>query len=185
MRGWDDPRMPTRSGLRRRGFPAEAIRDFCLIGVSKGDSIVDVSLLEFCVREELNRTRRASWRCCGRSRSSSRTTPTARSRGWTAATTPRTRPPARARSRSRRELYIERDDFREDPPKEYFRLAPGREVRLRYAYLVKCTEVVKDAPGRSSSCTAPMIRRRAAATPRRAQGQGDAALGVGRARRAR
>ena len=147
--GWDDPRMPTISGLRRRGYTPEAIRRFAdEIGVAKRENVVDVGLLEFCVRDDLNRRApRVRWPCFVRFASCSRTTPTTRSRTWTSSTTRRIRRPARARCRSRRCCYIEHDDFRVDPPKKFFRLAPGREVRLRNAYLITCREAVMDEHG--------------------------------------
>ena len=187
VRGWDDPRMPTLSGLRRRGFPAEAIRDFAtLVGVAKTDSVVEVEHARARRAQRAQPRRRpAASACSTRSRWSSRTTPRARSRRWTCPTTRRTRPRARARCRSRRELWIERDDFMEEPVRKFFRLAPGREVRLRSAYFVTCNEVVKDADGRivELRCTLRSgdARRRRA---RRPPPQGHPPLGLGRARRA-
>ena len=129
--------------------------------------------------------RRAASRSSTRSRSSSRTTRTARSRRWRSSTTPRTRPPGPRRVPFGRELWIEREDFLEEPPPKFFRLAPGREVRLRSAYFITCTEVVKDASGRDRRAALHLrpgdARRR---RPRRPATEGDAPLGVRRARRA-
>ena len=148
VKGWDDPRMPTLCALRRKGVPPEALHDFCRrIGLAKSDSVVDYGLLEFCIREYLN----------------------AHTPRWMAVLDPvkviidnypeegeevfeMPLHPEDASYGSRkvpfaRELYIDRDDFRMDPPKKYFRLAPGREVRLRYAYFVTCTEVKTDEAG--------------------------------------
>ncbi|MBQ2477733.1 MAG: glutamine--tRNA ligase, partial [Desulfovibrio sp.] len=148
VKGWDDPRMPTLCALRRKGVPPEALHDFCRrIGLAKSDSVVDYGLLEFCIREYLN----------------------AHTPRWMAVLDPvkviidnypeegeevfeMPLHPEEASYGSRkvpfaRELYIDRDDFRMDPPKKYFRLAPGREVRLRYAYFVTCTEVKTDEAG--------------------------------------
>src|SRR5499433_1462301 len=111
VEGWDDPRMPTLAGLRRRGVPPQAVRDFVKrIGVAKANSVVDAAMFDFSVREVLNRT-------------------------------------AMRRLRFGRELYVERDDFMENPPKKFYRLSPGREVRLRYAYFITCREVVKNPAG--------------------------------------
>src|SRR5262245_55367398 len=148
VNGWDDPRMPTLAGLRRRGYTPEAIRAFCeRIGVSKADSVVDVGLLEYCLREDLNRR-------CPRVMGVLRPLklvienfPAGETREIDAPLHPEDASVGSRKVPFSRVLYIERDDFREDPPKDWFRLAPGREVRLRYACLVKCTEVVKDEKG--------------------------------------
>ena len=176
------------SGMRRRGYTPEAIRDFCdRIGVAKRENMVDVALLEHAVREDLNRraprVMARARAAAGRDRELSRR---ARSKSSRSRTTPRTLPPARRRVPFSRELYIERDDFREEPPKKFFRLAPGREVRLRYAYFITCTGVVKDGDRRDRRAALHLrsgdARRRRA---RRPQGEGDAALGLGGARRRR
>lgn len=148
VRGWDDPRMPTISGMRRRGFTPEAIQDFCArIGVAKFNSTIDVAVLEHCVRDHLNKV---APRVMGVLRPL-KVTLTNYAEGQTemleAVNNPED-PAAGTRSVPfSRVLYIEQDDFMEDPPKKFFRLAPGREVRLRYGYFITCQEVVKDAQG--------------------------------------
>ncbi len=146
--GWDDPRMPTLSGLRRRGFTPEAIRAFCeKIGVGRRDSTVDVALLEHCLREDLNRR-------CPRLMAVLRPLklvienyPAGEVEELDAVNNPEDPAAGSRKVPFSRELWIDREDFREDPPKGFLRLAPGREVRLRYAYFVKCIGVVKDAAG--------------------------------------
>ena len=130
--------MPTLAGLRRRGYTPEAIRAFCeRIGVAKADSVVDVGLLEHGLREDLEPALAArDGGAAAAQAGDRRTSPRGRCASWMRRCTPRIRRRARARCRSRASLYVERDDFREDPPKDWFRLAPGREVRLRYACLV-------------------------------------------------
>jgi glutaminyl-tRNA synthetase len=148
VRGWDDPRLPTISGLRRRGCPAAAVRKFCeLIGVGKRENLVEVSLLEYCLREELNRTAPRVMAVLRPLKVVLLNYPENQVEQLDAVNNPED-PEAGVRPAPfSRELYIERDDFMEDPPKKFFRLAPGREVRLRYAYFIKCVEVVKDARG--------------------------------------
>jgi glutaminyl-tRNA synthetase len=147
--GWDDPRMPTISGLRRRGFPAEAIRNFCRrIGVTKFSSLTDVGVLEHAVREALNRTSPRYMGVLRPLRVVLTNWPEDRVEEIEAANNPED-PSAGSRVlRFGRELFIEQEDFMENPPPKYFRLSPGREVRLRYAYNVRCDEVVKDESGR-------------------------------------
>ncbi|MDZ7268660.1 MAG: glutamine--tRNA ligase/YqeY domain fusion protein [candidate division KSB1 bacterium] len=143
--GWDDPRLPTLAGLRRRGFPPEAIRDFCeRIGVAKSNSVVDVGLLEHCVREYLNRHAPRVMAVLRPLRVVITNYPEGRVEEMEAINNPEDPAAGTRRVPFTRVLYIERDDFREDPPRKFFRLAPGREVRLRYAYFITCTEVVKD-----------------------------------------
>ncbi|MDG5767835.1 glutamine--tRNA ligase/YqeY domain fusion protein [Balneolales bacterium ANBcel1] len=148
VEGWDDPRMPTISGLRRRGFTPEAIRDFCTrIGVAKRDNLIDLSLLEFCAREHLNKIslRRmvvfdpvklviTNWQEGEFEELESENNPEDESAGF-------------RKIPFGRELYIERDDFMEDPPKKFFRLGPGRSVRLKSAYIITCDDFVKDDEG--------------------------------------
>jgi len=145
VRGWDDPRMPTLSGLRRRGVPPEAIRTFCdLIGVAKLNSIVDAGLLDFAVREHLNRVARRYMVAVRPLKVVIRNYPDDRVEELECVNNPEDASAGTRRVPFSRELYIEEADFREDPPRKYHRLAPGREVRLRYAYLVTCVDVVKD-----------------------------------------
>ncbi|KKK99296.1 hypothetical protein LCGC14_2634170, partial [marine sediment metagenome] len=147
--GWDDPRMPTLSGLRRRGFPPGAIKAFCeRIGVAKSFSTVEVGLLEFCVREELNKSAPRVMGVLKPLKLVITNYPEGQSEELNAENNPED-PEAGSRILPfTRELYIEQDDFMEDAPKKFFRLAPGREVRLRYAYFITCTEVIKDADGK-------------------------------------
>ena len=147
--GWDDPRMPTIAGLRRRGVTPEAIRRFCdLVGVAKTDSRVDIEKLEYCVRDDLN-TRAPRVLCVLRPLKVVITNyPDGQVEELDAPSWPHDVPKEGSRALPfSRTLYIERDDFMEDPPKKFFRLAPGREVRLRYGYFITCTDVVKDAAG--------------------------------------
>jgi len=149
VRGWDDPRMPTVSGLRRRGFPAEGIRDFATtIGVAKADSVVEIGVLEHAVRDVLNRTAPRRFAVLDPLKLVIEDYPEGNAEEVAVAENPED-PTAGTRTVAfGRELWIERDDFMEDPPAKFFRLAPGREVRLRGAYFVRCTGVVRDAAGR-------------------------------------
>ena len=144
--GWDDPRMPTLSGMRRRGIPPEAIRTFCdRIGMAKRDSTVDVAQLEFCIRDELNRTARRVMGVLNPLRVVIENYPEDQTEELEAPYYPDDPPKMGMRTVPfSRVLYIEREDFREDPPKKFFRLAPGREVRLRWAYFLRCERVIKD-----------------------------------------
>ena len=146
--GWDDPRMPTLSGLRRRGIPAAAIRDFIgRIGVAKANSLVDVAMLDHCVREFLNKAAPRRMGVLNPLKVVIENYPEGETEDLDAVNNPED-PDAGTRSVPfSRELYIERDDFLEDPPKKFFRLAPGREVRLRYAFFITCTDVIKDQSG--------------------------------------
>ncbi|MGB3445579.1 MAG: glutamine--tRNA ligase/YqeY domain fusion protein [Xanthobacteraceae bacterium] len=146
--GWDDPRMPTIAGLKRRGVPPEAIREFIKrIGVAKANSVVDVGMLEFCIREVLNRASQRRMAVLRPLKVVIENYPEGRSEELEAVNHPDD-PAAGTRTITfGRELYIERDDFMENPPKKFFRLSPGKEVRLRYAYFVTCREAVKDANG--------------------------------------
>jgi glutaminyl-tRNA synthetase len=143
--GWDDPRMPTLSGLRRRGYTPEAIRTFCeRIGVAKRDSVVDIALLEHCLREDLNKRAQRVMGVLHPLRVVIENYPAGQVEELEAVNNPEDASMGTRQVPFSRVLYIERDDFREDPPKQFFRLAPGREVRLRYAYYLTCTGVVKD-----------------------------------------
>ena len=143
--GWDDPRMPTISGLRRRGYTPEAIRSFCdAIGVAKRDSVVDIALLEYHLREDLNRRALRRMAVLHPVRLIIDNYPAGRVEEIDAENNPEDPESGSRRIPFSRELYIEREDFREDPPAKWFRLAPGREVRLKYAYYVTCTAVKKD-----------------------------------------
>ncbi|MBC6948425.1 glutamine--tRNA ligase, partial [candidate division KSB1 bacterium] len=143
--GWDDPRMPTLAGMRRRGYPPEAIRDFCdRIGVAKSFSTVDIALLEACVREYLNRHAPRVMAVLQPLRVVITNYPENQIEELDAVNNPEDPAAGTRKVPFGRVLYIEREDFREDPPKKFFRLAPGREVRLRYAYFITCTNVVKD-----------------------------------------
>ena len=145
VRGWDDPRMPTISGMRRRGFTPEAIRHFCaIIGVATTESTVDYALLEHCVREDLNKRASRYMAVLRPLRVVIENYPEGRTEEVDAVNNPEDPAGGSRKVPFSRVLYIERDDFMEDPPKQFFRLAPGREVRLRYAYFITCTGVVKD-----------------------------------------
>ncbi len=146
--GWDDPRMPTVSGLRRRGYTPESIRDFCArVGVAKKENVIDVGLLEHCVREDLNRRAPRAMAVLRPLKMILTNYPEGHSDEFEIASHPDDASLGSRRVPFSREIYIEREDFMEDPPKKFFRLSPGREVRLRNAYLVTCTEVIKNASG--------------------------------------
>jgi glutaminyl-tRNA synthetase len=137
--------MPTISGLRRRGIPPAAVRQFCeMIGVGKSESMIDMAMLEHAVRDELNRTAPRYMGVLDPIKVVIENYPEGRTEELEAINNPEDPDMGTRSVPFSRELYIERDDFREDPPKKYFRLAPGREVRLRYAYFITCREVVKD-----------------------------------------
>ncbi len=145
VRGWDDPRMPTIAGIRRRGYTPEAMRAFCReIGVSKFNSIIDISRLENALREDLNRRAPRVLAVLRPLKVVIENYPEGQLDELEAINNPEDVSAGTRKVPFSRVLYIERDDFREDPPKQFFRLAPGREVRLRYAYFVKCTDVIKD-----------------------------------------
>jgi glutaminyl-tRNA synthetase len=154
--GWDDPRMPTISGLRRRGVPAAAIRNFAKsVGVARANSTVDVGMFEHAVRDELNRTASRRMAVLHPLKLVIENYPEGASEELDAINHPDDPDAGTRKIPFGRELYIERDDFMEDPPKNFFRLAPGREVRLRYAYFVTCREAVKNATGEATElrCT--------------------------------
>jgi glutaminyl-tRNA synthetase len=146
--GWDDPRMPTLAGLRRRGIPPAALREFCeRIGVTKQESVVELALLEHCVREELNRSAPRRMAVLDPLKLVLVDWPEGRVEELEAVNNPEDPAAGTRKVPFGRELWIDRDDFLEDPPKKFFRLAPGREVRLRWGYVVRCVEAVKDAAG--------------------------------------
>jgi len=148
VEGWDDPRMPTLSGMRRRGYTPEAIRTFCSnMSVSKTNSMVQLSALEYYVREDLNRRAPRVMGVLRPLRVVIDNYPDDLVEEMDAVNNPEDASMGTRRVPFSKVLYIEQDDFREDPPRQFFRLAPGREVRLRYGYLVTCTSVVKDAGG--------------------------------------
>ena len=143
--GWDDPRMPSIAGLRRRGYTPEAIRTFCeRIGVAKSNSIVDIALLEYCLREDLNLRSPRVMAILKPLRVVITNYPEGQMGQMEAINNPEDLSRGSRTVPFSRVLYIEQDDFREDPPKKFFRLAPGQEVRLRYAYIIKCENVIKD-----------------------------------------
>jgi glutaminyl-tRNA synthetase len=146
--GWDDPRMPTLAGLRRRGVPAEAVRDFVKrVGVAKANSVVDIAMFDFSVREVLNRTALRRMAVLRPLKIVIENYPEGRFEEVEAVNHPDNPGAGTRRLRFGRELYVERDDFMENPPKKFYRLSPGREVRLRYAFFVTCREVVKNPAG--------------------------------------
>ncbi len=148
VKGWDDPRMPTISGLRRRGYTPESIRNFSdKIGVTKVDGMTDVSLLEFSVREHLNKTAQRVMGVLDPLKVVITNYPEGEVEILSAKNNPEDDSMGRREVPFSREVYIEHNDFMEDPPRKFFRLGPGREVRLRYAYLIKCNEVIKDDEG--------------------------------------
>ncbi len=149
VRGWDDPRMPTLAGLRRRGYTPEAIRVFCKrIGIDKADSTVDVQLLEHCLREDLNKRAPRFLGVLCPLKVVITNYPEGEEEELDAVNNPEDSAAGTRKVPFCRELYIEAEDFAETPPPKFFRLSPGREVRLRYAYYITCREVVKDAAGR-------------------------------------
>lgn len=143
--GWDDPRLPTISGMRRRGFTPSAIRDFCeRIGVTRGDTRIDMTVLENCVRDDLGESAPRVMAVLNPLRVVIENYEADRTEELEAPNHPQKPEMGRRSIPFSREIYIERDDFMDDPPKQFFRLAPGREVRLRYAYFITCREVVRD-----------------------------------------
>ncbi|PJF48341.1 MAG: glutamine--tRNA ligase/YqeY domain fusion protein [Chloroflexi bacterium] len=148
VRGWDDPRMPTLRGLRRRGYTPSAIRDFCArIGVAKADSVVDIAMLEHSLRDELNKTALRVMAVLRPLRVVIENYPAEQTEMLEAINNPEDPSAGTRQVPFGRVLYIEQDDFMENPPPKFYRLAPGREVRLRYGYFIKCEGVVKDAAG--------------------------------------
>ncbi|MCU0357049.1 MAG: glutamine--tRNA ligase/YqeY domain fusion protein [Cyclobacteriaceae bacterium] len=147
--GWDDPRMPTLSGVRRRGYTPESIRDFCdRIGVAKRDNLIDVGLLEFCVREHLNKVAQRRMVVFDPVKVIITNYPEGATEMVETENNPEDEGAGKRTMPFSREILIEQEDFMENPPKKYFRLAPGQMVRLKSAYIIKCDEVVKDASGK-------------------------------------
>jgi len=146
--GWNDPRMPTISGLRRRGYTPESIRDFCArIGVAKKENVIDVAQLEHAIREDLNKRAPRAMAVLRPLKVVITNYPEGQSEDVEVINNPEDESAGKRNVPFSRELYIEREDFMEDPPKKFFRLSPGKEVRLRCAYFITCTEVIKDARG--------------------------------------
>lgn len=146
--GWDDPRMPTICGLRRRGYTPEAIRAFAdRVGVAKRDNVIDLSLLDFCLREDLNKRAERRMAVLNPLKVVITNYPEGQTEQLEAVNNPEDETAGKRLIPFGREIFIESEDFMENPPKKFFRLAPGQEVRLRYAYFIKCNEVVKDPEG--------------------------------------
>ena len=151
VEGWDDPRMPTLSGLRRRGYTPEAIREFCKrIGINKFNSTVDIALLEHCIREDLNKRAMRVMAVLNPLKIVIENYPDEQTEFLDAVNNPEDHSAGTRKLPFSKTIYIERDDFMEDPPKKFFRLSPGKEVRLRYAYFITCTNVIKNANGEIS-----------------------------------
>ena len=148
VKGWDDPRLPTIQGMRRRGYPPAALRSFAdKVGVAKRESTVDLALLEFCVREELNKTAPRVMAVLNPLKVVITNYPEGKTEELTAINNPEDEFAGTRKVPFSREIFIEREDFMENPPPKYFRLTPGREVRLRYAYFIKCEEAIKNESG--------------------------------------
>jgi glutaminyl-tRNA synthetase len=165
--GWDDPRMPTISGIRRRGVPAEALRAFAYnIGITKYNGITDVAVLEFAIREDLNKRALRRMAVLRPIKVVITNFPEGKVEELDAVNNPEDENAGKRKIPFTRELYIDQDDFKEVPPPKYFRLKPGGEVRLKYAYIIKCEEVVKDASGNVTElrCTADLDSKTGGAT---------------------
>ncbi len=146
--GWDDPRMPTLAGFRRRGYTADSIKVFCdKIGVSKKDSTIDVAMLEWSIREDLNKNAQRAMAVLNPIKVVLTNYPENKTEELPAVNNPENESAGSRMVPFSRELYIDQEDFREVPPPKYYRLSPGTEVRLRYAYIIKCEKVIKDAQG--------------------------------------
>jgi len=146
--GWDDPRMPTISGLRRRGYTPESIRNFAeRVGVAKRDNVIDVALLEYSVREDLNKKANRVMGVLNPLKITITNYPEEQTEELEAINNPEDESQGKRKITFSKEIFIEKDDFMEDPPRKFFRLAPGREVRLKYAYIIRCDEVIKDESG--------------------------------------
>ncbi len=149
VNGWDDPRMPTISGLRRRGYTAKSIRNFAdKVGIAKRENTIDVSLLEHCAKEDLNKTSQRIMGVLNPLKVTITNYPEGKTEELEAINNPEDESMGKRKLPFSRTLYIERDDFMEDPPRKFFRLGPDREVRLKYAYIIKCEEVIKDENGK-------------------------------------
>ena len=189
VNGWDDPRMPTLRGMRRRGYTPEAIRDFVnRAGVAKtiharSGVMVEMALLEACIRDDLNKRSPRRMAVLNPLKVVIENYPEGQVEEFEAVNNPEDASAGKRKVPFSKVIYIEQEDFREEPPPKYFRLAPGREVRLRYAYFIKCERVIKDAR-RQDRRAALQLRSGYAGRgcARRAQGQSDAALGIGGAR---
>lgn len=171
--GWDDPRMPTLSGLRRRGYTPESIRDLCnRVGVDKNVNLIQMALLEHCIREDLNKRAPRVMAVLHPLKVVIENYPEGQVEELDAVNNPEDESQGTRKVPFTREVWIEQDDFREDPPKKYFRLAPGAEVRLRWGYVVKCVGVVKDAQGNVTEvrCTYDPATRSANPTDRKIKG---------------
>ncbi len=148
VRGWDDPRMPTLSGLRRRGVTPKAIRDLCaLVGVSKSNGVVDIQALDYCIRQDLNKSAPRVMAVLRPLKVVITNYPEGQTEEFEAMINPEDPDAGKRKVPFSRVIYIEQEDFMEEPPPKYYRLSPGREVRLRAAYFIKCEEVIKDAAG--------------------------------------
>jgi len=168
--GWDDPRMPTISGLRRRGVTPEALRNFAYnIGITKYNGLTDVAVLEFAIRDDLNKCALRRLAVLRPIKVVITNFPEGKTEELDAVNNPEDESAGKRRIPFSREIYIEQDDFREVPPKKYFRLKPGGEVRLKYAYIIRCDEVVKDAAGNVAElrCTADLDSKTGGATANR------------------
>lgn len=173
VKGWDDPRMPTVTGLRRRGYTPASIRTFAdRVGVAKRENLIDVALLEYCIREDLNKTAPRTMTVLNPVKLVIDNYPEGQSEELPAVINPEDPNSGKRIVPFSRELYIERDDFMEDPPKKFFRLAPGKEVRLKYAYIIRCDSVVKDEKGEITEihCTYFPDTRSGMETTRKAKG---------------
>ncbi len=173
VNGWDDPRMPTICGLRRRGYTPESIRLFAeKVGVAKRDNMIDLSLLEFCVREDLNKRANRVMGVINPVKVVITNFPEGKVEMMDAVNNPEDESAGKRQIPFSRELYIEHDDFMENPPKKYFRLSPGTEVRLKYAYIIKCEEVIKDELGNVTAlrCTYDPETRSGGASNRQVKG---------------
>ncbi len=148
VKGWDDPRLPTLEGMKRRGYTPESLRNFCnIIGVSKKESRIDMGLLESCLRDDLNEKAPRVMGVLNPLKITIVNYPEDRTEELTAKNHPQKKDMGTRTITFSREIYVERDDFMEDPPKKFFRLGPGREVRLRYAYFITCNDIIKDKDG--------------------------------------